>query len=78
MSAESEARSHVEAFTWHQGNRDNPDAINWLLDLAALRDAVDEAIADAVRSKDANGLSWQQVGDALGVTKQAAQQRYRN
>jgi hypothetical protein len=25
-----------------------------------------------------SGLSWSQIGDALGTTKQAVQQRYRN
>lgn len=35
-------------------------------------DALDLAV-DAARD---HGLSWQQIGDAFGITKQAAQQRF--
>lgn len=33
-------------------------------------------LGDAVRRARSEGKTWEQIGDALGVTKQAAQQRY--
>lgn len=47
-----------------------------LADLVAMRAAVDEAIDNAARAVHANGASWAQIGAALGVSKQAAQQRW--
>lgn len=52
------------------------------MDLAALRDAVEELISEEVsncrRWEDHdNGLTWQQIADALGMTsRQAAYARY--
>lgn len=47
-----------------------------LVELAELRDVVEEAIADAVRGLREGGCSWAQVARGLGTTRQAAQQRY--
>ena len=47
-----------------------------LADLVALRATVDEAIDNAARAVHAGGASWAQIGAALGVSKQAAQQRW--
>lgn len=47
-----------------------------LADLAALRDEVDDVIARAVASWRARGESWATIGEALGISKQGAQQRY--
>lgn len=38
--------------------------------------AIDCAIAAEVVVARANGASWQQIGDALGTTRQNAQKRY--
>ena len=46
------------------------DAARRLADAAA---ALDEAASDARRA----GASWAQIGDAAGLTRQAAQQRWR-
>lgn len=77
MSAESAARDAALSFTWHVGNPDQPDTVSRLLDLAALRTAVDEQITEAIEQREAEGVTWQQVADALGVTRQAAHGRYR-
>lgn len=48
-------------------------------DLAALlklRDELDEAILEAVRGLRAGGTSWQDIGDAVGTTRQAAIMRW--
>jgi hypothetical protein len=44
--------------------------------LASQRDAVEGAIRDAVRGARTARHSWSEIGMMLGVTKQAAQQRY--
>lgn len=43
---------------------------------AALARLADARLADIVASARKNGASWAQVGRAIGVSKQAAQQRY--
>lgn len=39
---------------------------------------LEASISKFVMIARANGASWSDVGDALGVSKQAAQQRYRS
>lgn len=50
-----------------------------LVDLHDLRELVDQAERDAVdRLRRGNyPKSWAQIGDALGTTRQAAQQRFK-
>ncbi len=48
--------------------------------IAALvdqREALDAALVDAVRAARRAECSWSQIGAMLGVSKQAAQQKYR-
>lgn len=53
------------------------NADDWeLAELATLVDDVERAKTVAVRGLRARGMSWQYIGDALGITRQAAQQRY--
>ncbi len=47
-----------------------------LAELTSLRDEIDTAIATAVAGLRAQGHSWSYIGDGLGITRQAAQQRY--
>lgn len=48
-----------------------------LTTLLALRDELDDVIGQAVRSvRENGGYSWQAIGDAAGITRQAAQQRW--
>lgn len=44
--------------------------------IAAALDIVDHLTRAAVTAARQDGQTWEQVGYALGVTKQAAQQRY--
>lgn len=43
---------------------------------AVLRDQVDELVALLVRQARVEQATWAQIGDALGVSKQAVQQRF--
>lgn len=44
--------------------------------LARMSDRVDWAMLSVVGEARAHGMSWQAIGNALGVSKQAAQQRF--
>jgi hypothetical protein len=49
----------------------------YLLERAALARARSERqIVDAVTAARASGVSWQRIGELLGTSAQAAQQRY--
>jgi hypothetical protein len=48
-----------------------------LRDLAALRDTLDDVITDTVaHMRGQHEFSWAAIGEAMGTTRQAAQQRY--
>jgi hypothetical protein len=47
-----------------------------LAELVTLRDDVETAITRAVAGLRAQGHSWQYIGDALGIRRQSAQERY--
>lgn len=51
----------------------------YLLERAALARARSERqIVDAITTARAKGVSWQRIGELLGTSAQAAQQRYGN
>lgn len=45
-------------------------------DLKALIDAANELLAEAVIQAKDDGMKWQQIGDALGITRQGAMKRF--
>lgn len=49
-----------------------------LADLVKLRDLVDQAIVDGARAAhdSPHHFSWTEIADVLGVTRQAARQRF--
>lgn len=47
-----------------------------LAELITLRDDIEAAVTRAVVGLRDQEHSWQYIGDALGITRQAAQQRY--
>jgi hypothetical protein len=44
--------------------------------LIAMRDEVDAAIQHAVDGQRARGVSWARIGEATGITRQSAQERW--
>jgi hypothetical protein len=44
--------------------------------LVEVRQLVDEAIVEAARGLNRFGYSWTHVGDVLGISRQAARQRF--
>ena len=44
--------------------------------MAGLADEINAAMAEAVKGLRARGYSWTEIGARLGITRQAAQQRW--
>jgi hypothetical protein len=44
--------------------------------MTRLADELDDAIAQAVKGLRGQGYSWTEIGDRLGITRQAARQRW--
>lgn len=67
------ARRVVRAFGRRIGDGDE-----WAIaDLVKLRDEIDQALTIGVRQlHDEQGRSWTEIARELGVTRQAARQRY--
>lgn len=51
-------------------------ALRAIAELAAQRNEVEHDLISAVRAARRNGRSWAEIGAMLGVSKQAAQQKY--
>jgi hypothetical protein len=66
------ARRIVRAY----GRRVADGDIGALADLAALAADVDDAIRVACAGLHATGYSWTEIGTQLGVSRQAARQRW--
>lgn len=83
-STYADVAHHVEqaqtASTEEQLHHANDERAAWateeLRHVAAARRYLDELTTAAVRSARIDGASWAQIGTGLGITKQAAQQRY--
>ncbi|MCY3953012.1 MAG: hypothetical protein OXG55_15160 [bacterium] len=56
--------------------RAEPQALEVIAELAALRDRTNHELATLVAKAREAGFSWSQIGAELGVSKQAAQQKY--
>ncbi len=46
--------------------------------IAAIRQRLDEIEPEAIEQARANGCTWEDLAEALGVTRQAIHQRHRN
>ncbi|MEV6375467.1 hypothetical protein [Micromonospora musae] len=58
------------------GRRVATGDVEALRDLVALSAALDDAIGQAVIGLRAFGYSWAEIGQRLGISRQAAQQRW--
>ncbi|SBT69198.1 hypothetical protein GA0070622_6317 [Micromonospora sediminicola] len=58
------------------GRRVADGDVEALRDLVALSGDIDKAITDAVVGLRAFGYSWAEIGQRLGISRQAAQQRW--
>jgi hypothetical protein len=58
------------------GRRVATGDVEALADLVALAEDIDRAVGEAVRGLRGSGYSWAEIASRLGVTRQAAQQRW--
>jgi hypothetical protein len=58
------------------GTMSEPDYLDELTRLTEVRDDVDDLILKAVKGARKTGISWYKIGPAMGVTHQAAHQRF--
>jgi DNA-directed RNA polymerase specialized sigma24 family protein len=58
------------------GKRVATGDVEALRDLTALSTILDDSIGNAVKGLRGHGYSWQEIADRLGVTRQAAHQRW--
>ena len=56
--------------------RAEPQALEVIGELAALRDRANRELASSVARAREAGFSWSEIGAELGVSKQAAQRKY--
>lgn len=77
MSAHTEAWTYLKEFSWYVGNPEMTTEEAQLRDLAALRSELEDLITMRVQDVHESGqLSWSQIGNIFGVTKQGAAQRW--
>lgn len=65
-------RRIIRAYARRVADADDVD----LAEMVAVRDEMDAAIQAAVDGLRARGESWAYIGNALGIKRQAAQQRF--
>ena len=65
-------RRVLRAYSRRVGDGD----VEALVLMVGLADEIDAAIGEAVKGLRARGYSWAEIGSRLGITRQAAQQRW--
>lgn len=68
--------SMLERMIGAAGRRVGEDADGSLRELVELHGALDEAIVEAVAGLRDAGVTWQEIGDWVGTTRQAAIMRW--
>lgn len=53
-----------------------PNYLEEITRCASGRDKFDELLIDTIQKARDTGYSWKRIGEALGVTRQAATERY--
>ena len=75
MLTNRRASTKVDAMTRLDSLPDPTDPLHALPAVLALRKLADQMEQQAVRAALAQGWSWSQIAEALGVSKQAAHRR---
>ena len=77
QDSDEELAAYFESFDFDSsvsGGRNPLRALHWA---AQFREYVDQQLIDVVAEARASGATWSQIGDALGVSHQAAMKRFK-
>jgi hypothetical protein len=74
VQAGEAAWDFLSGFRYHQ--RTMPGLPGVLKDLQVLQDTIEDVRTEIVRDMRADGCTWGEIGDALGMSRQGARQRY--
>ena len=55
---------------------DDEALLERMVQVASTRDRVDQGVGNLVRILRARGVTWARIGEALGITRQSAWERY--
>jgi hypothetical protein len=69
-------KAHTETFLAARVLTRDDDWAGSIERAVGMREAADDVVRAVVQQARRNGVTWQVIGDALGVTRQAAFQRY--
>lgn len=62
--------------SWVYIDNDQERVIDSLARCVRIRNRMEKMIKDRVVEARANGVGWKEIGQTLGVSRQAAQQKY--
>ncbi|MFT4051318.1 MAG: hypothetical protein QM677_03615 [Microbacterium sp.] len=74
---DEQLEASFEGFGFETATRHERDPLRALHWAAQFRDDIDEQLGEVVIEARENGATWTQIGDALGVSHQAAMKRYK-
>src|SRR6187402_3403614 len=74
VQAGEAAWDFLAGFNWYRTRV--PGHVGVLRDLQTLEDTIKDIRTEIVRDMRREGISWNEIGDALGISRQAARQRY--
>jgi ClpX C4-type zinc finger len=75
ISAPSEGSAQDRVTNWEQKMSDD-DVLNHLPRVAAASAQVERQLTAWVRQARSRGITWTRIGDALGMTRQSAWERF--
>jgi len=76
MSADSNAYSHLDAFRWRQGDHSISREAQELHDAVTLAQQAAELLADRAVAAHDTGMTWAEIAEIAGITRQAASARW--
>jgi hypothetical protein len=76
VTENSEYAAFARRVLWAYSRRIAAGDVESLTHMISLADDINDAITQAVHGLRATGYSWAEIGSRLGVTRQAAQQRW--
>jgi hypothetical protein len=69
--------SYFEQFDFTTAESDGRDPLRALHWAAQFREYIDQQVSEVVQEARDSGATWTQIGQALGVSHQAAMKRYK-